>query len=96
MKASTWKGGTYGVRVGKPNAQTYFDKYWDSIEDKIKGEFNVFKLSKTFWTTCPEFRGNPIPSWLMKNGLDKWPKGSPHVLQLIPLSGNKFELLVGD
>ena len=92
MKVSTWKGGTYGIRVGKDNAQRYFSKSWNNIRVHIGSQFHVFKLSKTFWSTCPEFRGGTIPRWLIINGLDKWPKFQPHSLTLNPLGGNSFEL----
>jgi len=92
MEVSTWKGGTYGIQVGKENAQKYFNKSWNNIKVKIENQFYTFDLSKTFWTTCPEFRGGPIPSWLKNIGLDKWPKNQPHRLILNPLGGNSFEL----
>lgn len=94
MNVSTWKGGTYGVRVGKENARTFFNKSWDLIEVKIGGEFFEFQLNSTFWTTCPEFRGNPLPHWFQAKGIDKWPKGSPHKLALRPITGNRFELSI--
>jgi hypothetical protein len=92
MDVSTWKGGTLGIRVGSPNAQEHFRKSWKSISVKIGSEFHSFNLSPTFWTTCPEFRGGPIPNWLKQERLDRWQKGSPHTLKLRPLGGNKFEL----
>jgi len=94
MIASTWQGGgTYGIRVGNKNAQRYFRKNWSSIEVIIDGKTNVFNLSNTFWTTCPEFRGKEIGVWLRKHGLDRWPKGKPHKVELIPLRANKFKLM---
>ncbi len=93
MLVSTWKGGTYGIRVGKENALRYFDKSWENIYVKIGGQFYTFNLSSTFWTTCPEFRGGHIPVWLRKNNLHTWPKGRPHRLILKPLDGNHFELM---
>ena len=92
MEAATWKGATYGVRVGKENARRFFDRSWASIEVRIDGTFHLFRLSSTFWTTCPEFRDGPIPNWLKTNGLEKWPKGKPHRLTLKPLGENRFLL----
>lgn len=94
MQVVTWKGGTHGIRVGKENAQKFFDKSWASIQVKIDGTFHAFGLSPTFWTTCPEFRGGPIPRWLKSKGLHKWPRGNPHRLILKPLDENRFELSV--
>jgi hypothetical protein len=93
VDAKTWRGGTYGVRVGKQNARQYFDQSWASIQVKIGGEFHTFSLSKTFWTTCPEFRGGPLPKWFAHNGLTDWPEGRSYRLSLRPLGGNRFELI---
>ena len=93
MIVKAWEGGTYGIRVGKPNAREYFSQEWDHIEVEIDGVSRRFKLSKTFWTTCPEFRGGPIPNWLGSQGLVPSPKGNPPKFELIPLGYNKFRLL---
>ena len=61
---SAWKGAVYGIRVGIDNAHRFLDKSWDHIEVEIEGVFYKFNLSPTFWSTCPEFRGGPIPNWL--------------------------------
>ena len=95
MEVKTWQGGTYGIRVGKKNANDYFDKSWNSIEVKIRGKFYPFHLSKTFWTTCPEFRGVPLPQWLREKKLDDWKekKRPPYSLELLPIGHNRFELV---
>ena len=84
MKVKAWKAATYGIRVGKINARKYFDRRWDHIEVEIDGKFYTFKLSSTFWTTCPEFRGSPIPNWLHSQGLIPCQK-------VIPLNSNLFQ-----
>ncbi len=93
MKATGWKGGTYGIRVGKENAMKYFDKTWSSIEVEIDGEFFSFNLSEKFWTTYPEFRGAVIGKWFNKNGLAPWPYGKTPQVELVPLEQNRFRLL---
>ena len=92
MKVTTWKGGTYGIRVGSQNAQNFFNKSWEKIEVKVDGKFYSFSLTPTFWTTCPEFRGGPLPLWMLKNKINDWPKGKPYTLELVPLGENRFEL----
>lgn len=92
MLVRAWKGATYGIRVGKLNAERYFKRNWTNIEVEINGRFYLFNLSSTFWTTCPEFRGGPIPNWLRSQGLIPWPKGNPPKFELIPLKDNKFRL----
>jgi len=92
MKVSAWKGGTYGIRVGKENAHKHFSKNNRTIEVEIDGEIHNFYLSDTFWTTCPEFRSAFIGSWLLENRLAPWPHGRPPQLDLMPLGNNRFRL----
>jgi len=92
MKVTAWKGGTYGIRVGKANAHKFFKKEWENIEVEINGVFYKFKLSPTFWMTCPEFRGKSISAWLLSHKLISWPKGKPPILELVPIGGNCFRL----
>lgn len=92
MIVSAWKGGTYGIRVGRANAYRYFNKEWSDIEVEIDGMYFSFALSSTFWSTCPEFRGKAITDWLHKNEMASWPKGQPHQFNLTPLNDNKFRL----
>lgn len=98
MEVKTWQGGTYGIRVGKKNANDYFNKSWDCIEVKISGKFYPFQLSKTFWTTCPEFRGIPLPQWFRQKKLDDWKVKNlpPYCLELLPIGNNRFELVDPD
>jgi len=85
MIVKAWKAATYGIRVGRPNAIEYFSRDWDHIEVEIDGVFYSFELSQTFWTSCPEFRGVPIPNWLGDQGLIPlpiipWPERNPQNL----------------
>ena len=92
MLAKAWSGASYGIRVGRTNANKYFSKDWTEIEVEIGGHFERFRLSKAFWGKCPEFRGVTVGDWLLGQGLLPWPKGSPPGVQLIPLEGNRFRL----
>jgi len=92
MEVKAWKGGTYGVRGGKQNSKKYFDRAWKNIKVLIDGVFYDFNISESFWTTCPEIRGKPLPDWFRQIDLNTWPKGNPPTLTLTPLGGNKFEL----
>ncbi len=92
MTATAWKGETYGVRVGKTNAVNFFGDDWKTVEIELDGEFHRFRLSKTFWTTCPEVRGRAIKQWLFRRGLAPWPQGKPPQLVLTPLGENRFRL----
>lgn len=92
MKCSAWKGGSYGVRVGRANAQQYFNKSWNGIEVNIGGIWHTFSLTTTFWSTCPEFRGKRIKAWLKTLGLIPWKPGRPPRLTLKHKKGKKFLL----
>ncbi len=92
MFVSACKWATYGIRVRNQDVLRYFKGCWNSIEIEIDGEFYSFRLSSTFWTTCPEFRGRPIPDWLKEQGLIPWPKGNPPKFELAPLKDNIFRL----
>jgi hypothetical protein len=92
MRATGWKGGVYGVRVGKANASRFFPKMATCVEVEIDGHPHSFTLSETFWTTCPEIRGAPIGRWLRAQGLAPWQSGRPPRVNLLPLGGNKFRL----
>ena len=72
MIVTTWKGGTLGLRIGKENVRRFFDPSWKSVDILIEGKETCFPLSNTFWTTCPEIRGGPIPDWLHRRGLGNW------------------------
>jgi hypothetical protein len=92
MQASAWNDGknTYGIRVGKPNREKYFDPEWKKIEIEIDGHFHTFDLTPSFWRNCPEFRdsGEPvIREWLQRNHSLEWPRYQPPKVELVPLAG---------
>ena len=95
MLVTVWKNGTYGIRVGKKNARQYFRRNTKSIEVKLDKRFHVFRLTRTFWTTCPEFRGMVIGRWLKSRGLARWLKGHPPKLELISMGKHRFKLKEG-
>jgi len=98
MQARAWSDGknTYGIRVGKPNRDKYFDPDWKVIEVDIDGHFYQFNLTPAFWRNCPEFRdrGRPvIREWLQRHRSLRWPRGQPPQVELLPLGNGKFRLL---
>ena len=95
MKVTTWKGATLGISFGKPNART-ISKETKAIEIEIDSHLHSFPLSEKFWTTCPEIRGIEISRWLKKRGLDTWPRGKPHELDLIQIGAKRFRLQTKD
>lgn len=92
MIVKAWKGGGYGIRVGRPNALKFFPQSWPTIDVIINGITHTFKLSNTFWTTCPEFRGKVIKQWLGARHALSWSHGKPPAFTLSPLGGHRFRL----
>lgn len=92
MEVTAWKAATYGVRVGRANAESYFDKTWAFVEVELDGEIHRVKLSDAFWRKCPELRSAAIGRWLQKHRLAPWPKGRPPNLDLVLLGGQRFRL----
>lgn len=97
MRASAWKNGgnTYGISVGKPNREAYFEQHWQSIEVVIDDGSHTFKLTPSFWNDCPHFGDSGasiIRDWLQTNYSLPWPKGKPPQMQLLPLGEGRFEL----
>lgn len=85
MKAKAWKGGTFGIRVGRGNARRFFVPKRRFVEIEMDGHLYSFHLSDTFWTTCPEVRGAAIAQWLRKHGHDRWPERRPPEFELTPI-----------
>jgi hypothetical protein len=83
-----------GVRIGREFAQRFFDKDWDFVLVEIEGETTPVKITKTFWTTCPELRSPVIGDWMRKKGLAPWPEGKPPEMRLTPMGRNRFRLEV--
>jgi hypothetical protein len=92
MEATAWKGATYGVRVGRANAESYFQMTWAFIEVELDGEIHCVKLPDSFWRKCPELKSAAIGRWLRKHQLAPWPKGDTPKLKLLPLKGTRFRL----
>jgi len=97
---SGWRSGKFdvrravalGIRVGRDNVQRFFDKDWDVVLIEIENDAVPVKITKTFWTTCPELRSPDIGTWMRTKGLVPWPKGRPPEMRLTPIGGNRFRL----
>jgi hypothetical protein len=98
VQVSAWNNGasTFGIRVGIPNRDAYFDQTWTEIEVEIDGQAHQFALTPEFWSQCPEFRdrGSPvIREWLRLHHTLVWPSGHPPRFELVSLDGNRFRLV---
>ncbi len=97
MLVSGWKSGRFGghraaalgVRVGRENVEQFFDKNWDVVLVEIEGDTIPVRVTKTFWTSCPELRNPAIGAWMKKKGLAPWPKGRPPEMRLTHLGGQE-------
>ena len=100
MLVSGWKSGKFdarravalGLRVGRENVERFFGKNWDLVLVQIENQTISMKVTKTFWTTCPELRNPAIGAWMRKKALVPWPNGKPPEMQLIPMGRNRFRL----
>jgi hypothetical protein len=48
MKATGWRGNTYGVRVGQANAVKFFSRKWKTVDIEVDGTFHTIPLSPGF------------------------------------------------
>lgn len=94
MKATGWRGNTYGVRVGQANAVKFFSRGWKTVDVEVGGTFHTIRLSPSFWEKCPELRSMVFGRWFTRHGLAPWPMRNPPPLELTPLTGNRFRLLI--
>lgn len=107
MKVSAWWGGTkskktYGIYIGKPNREAYFDQSLTEVHIEMDGVTHTFELLIGFWRDCPEIKdrgGSIIKSWFQKHKIIKqpechppWPNHTPPKMKLIKLSMDKFRL----
>ena len=91
MRVTAWKGGGYGIRVGKANAGM-FPRMWKTIDVTMGGHTHTFNLTRTFWTTCPEFRGKEVQKWLRVRRSTSWPYRNPPTFSLTRIRGQHFRL----
>jgi len=99
MRVTAWSNGRptptgagYGIRVTYADRATHFGAA-DSIEVVVDGEVVPIKLSRTFWSTCPELRSSRIGAWLLREGLAPWPTRQPPALDLnVVEPGSRFRL----
>lgn len=94
IKVTAWSngGGTYGIRLAKTSVKKHFSPELQTVEVEVDGQRQVYRLRKTFWTTCPELRGGVIGQWLQQTGLAPWPKGEAPVLALEVGKGTQLHL----
>jgi hypothetical protein len=99
MIVTAWKVGaseeevsTYGLRIGIPNRDKFFQREWASISLTFHGASNLIQVEMTsgFWRRCPELRSPAIKAWLKQQGLLTWPRGRPPMFRMEQIEGNRF------
>ena len=82
LTLSGWRGGTYGFRVNAESRCRMFLPLKDRLSivrivlpgHKVRPRC---RLTKTFWTTCPEFRSAEIGRWMEARDDIPWTRGHP-------------------
>ena len=95
MRVKSWSDGrrTFGLRVGVPNSDCFFQPDWDEVEIEIEGAAHLIRITGGFWNQCPELRDPVLRDWLQRHRSLQWPNGAPHSAELVPLGGNRFRLV---
>jgi len=102
MRVAAWSNGSpsrsgsgYGVRLSVADRERHFDHTWSEVlVDVGEREAVHVPLSPSFWDTCSELRSAAIGRWLIRNGLDSWPRGKPPTVELQHIADNRFKLLI--
>ena len=96
MYASGWKSGrdrgTFGIRVGRENAELFFQRQWRTVTLFLDGAPVEVNLTSTFWARCPELRSAEVTRFFAKHGIMTWQKGKPPKLEVTPLGGKSFSV----
>ena len=106
MQVAAWCNGGkyYGIRITRRDREQYFNQSMKHIDISFCGKPKErFKLTPSFWRKCIEIRGLAIRGWFETLGYvdeeskrpnrDKWPRGHPPKLDLIPNAKGHFDLI---
>ena len=101
LTLSGWKGGTYGFRVDADTRCRMFLPLKDRLSSVqfVLPAHNLCpscRITRTFWTTCPEFRSAEIGRWMEERGDMPWLSGHPprYRAELTPIDGATAEIRV--
>lgn len=98
MIVKAWHNGSgvYGITIGVPNRNKYFNSTWTEVKVELNGILHTFALTPGFWNDCPEFRdkGKPhIKKWLQEHKTLDWPKNQKPEMELIQIEASRFRLV---
>ena len=100
IEVSGWKNGKFdnrkpvaiGISVGRENANRFFDRQWDVVVIQMDRKTIPVRITKGFWSKCPELRHPAIADWMKRKGFVPWHRGNPPKMFLIHVGGNQFRL----
>jgi hypothetical protein len=100
-KSETDTGCPFGLMLGKPNREKYFDGLRQA-KVSIEGKVHTFSLERAnFWSTCPELRDSdvtggdtPIRDLLERLDALTWKSGEPAHFKLLEKGNGEFELIL--
>ena len=96
MIGTAWKsgrdGGTFGIRVGRGDAENFFSQNWPSVALDLGDKIVEIKMTGSFRHKCSELRGSAIKDFFFESGIGPWPKGKPPKMDIIPCGGNRFSV----
>ncbi len=101
LTLSGWQGATSGLRVDAESRRRVFLPFKGVLRHVLvvlpgHGEQPRCRLTRTFWTTCPEFRSAEIGKWMENRGDKPWPRGNPprYSAEFVSGSGETAEVRV--
>jgi len=95
-KPNSETGSGFGLRIPSKIRRDIFQKEWETITICTESIEFVVPVTPAFWRQCNEIRSRHIGEWLIDNGLDKWPKGTPPLIYVTHLGGTKFYISAED
>jgi hypothetical protein len=96
MIGTAWKsgrdGGTFGIRVGRVDADKFFQHDSPNVVLDLGDKIVEIKLTDSFRRKCSELRGSALKDFFFDRGIVPWPKGKPPKIEIIPCGGNRFSV----
>ena len=86
LRLTGWMGGTTGLRVDAESRRRVLLPLRPTLQGvhiELPGHpaQSFCRVSRTFWTTCPEFRSAEISRWMAQRGDKPWPHRNPPTYQ---------------
>ena len=87
-------GAGYAIRIRQIDRNRLFEPEWESVYIELpNGQDTDIKLSRSFWSRCPELKNREIGRWLVQEGLAPWSRRQPPRLIVRHLGGPAFRIV---